>query len=82
MARPTYDEIVLLNLEGKVRRNLRIFHSKETAHKILKKLTGKDFDYNIKAWRRWLKNHQYDAATWNRVVSEVKGKGVGRIWRE
>jgi hypothetical protein len=74
MCRLYPDEIVLLNLDGKVRRNSRIFRSKEAAYKILKELTGKDFGYNVRAWRRWLKKHQYNAKTWARAMSIVDAK--------
>ena len=42
----------------------------------LKKLTGKDFGYDVKAWQRWLDTQPQDIPPWEPIRFKAEGKAV------
>ncbi|MCP3927211.1 MAG: hypothetical protein GY714_32025 [Desulfobacterales bacterium] len=56
MSKYSFFEGLLLNLEQKIGpERKRDFLTQEKAYELLKQETGKDFGYNIKEWKKWLK---------------------------
>ncbi|HEX9062688.1 MAG TPA: hypothetical protein VF941_21160 [Clostridia bacterium] len=48
----------LKNLKQEISpRTKRLYMSKEQAYEMLKKYTGKDFGYDIKAWEKYIKDN-------------------------
>jgi len=59
LSKYTFYNGLLLNLEQKIDfKRRRDYLSKEEAYRLLKKETGQDFGYDVKAWRDWLKKNR------------------------
>jgi len=62
MSKVTFHQGLLLNLEGKViPRTRRDYLPREKAYEMLKKDTGQDFGYDVKAWKKWLEENKKGA---------------------
>jgi hypothetical protein len=53
--RLTVEQILLRCLEGKMPQNSLAYMSVEEAYEELKRDTGQDFGYDVKAWKQWFK---------------------------
>lgn len=52
-------EGLLLNLDQKIAQGRREYLDREAAYQKLKALTGRDFGYDSKQWREWLRSRKF-----------------------
>jgi len=69
MVRATKEQLLLLNLEGKLHNRIRGYISKEEAYERLKWLTDKDFGYDVDKWRKWLENNPIPSKKWSQLLN-------------
>lgn len=66
MPRLTIEQLLLASLgwdttlNGLLARPLFGYYDREVAYEVLKRETGQDFGYDVRAWRKWLKEHPLD----------------------
>jgi hypothetical protein len=58
MTRLTMGQLLLSNLAEQMPIGGWGYMTKEAAREQLKKLTGQDFGYDLKAWKTWLREHR------------------------
>jgi hypothetical protein len=64
-------EILLLNLEGKLSEQHRLYRTKERAYEQLKHLTGQDFGYDAVAWREWFRTAEKRFRNINKPMNKI-----------
>lgn len=57
MTRLTPNQLLIANLEGRLREGMWGYMSKEHAYARLKELTGQDYGYDGKGWRAWIRKN-------------------------
>ncbi len=57
MSRLTLEQILILNLQGKIPEGSMAYSRKEDAYLALKKWTGQDFGDDIERWEKWVKEN-------------------------
>lgn len=58
MSRLTPEQYLLLNLEQQIPSDNDVHYlTREQAYQALKNMSGEDFGYDVKAWRKWLRAH-------------------------
>ena len=64
MTRLTYIQLLVVNLKQGLPPGAVGYCTKEEAYEGLKKRTGQDFGYDIRAWRRWLSKNMTEEWKW------------------
>lgn len=52
-----WNDLLLANLRQQLRTTQIGYMTREEAYLTLKEYTGQDFNYDVKAWAKWLKNN-------------------------
>ena len=58
MTRLTYEQLIVANLGQGLSEHTRGYMPKEQASELLKQYAGQDFGYDVKAWKKWMRDER------------------------